>query len=82
MKNNNTKTMKSIAYRRDDTEEVSCVLDSIRSSEVRGGGRSNSRSTLSWLPVDREIGRIQRVSSAFSKLVVSMEGVLNYEVKA
>ena len=74
--------MKSITYRGDDTEEIDCVLNSIRRWVIRGGGWSISRSALSWLPVDREIGRGRRVSSAFSKLVVSMEGVLNYEIKA
>ena len=58
---------KTITYRRNGFKAVSDVLCVKEKLNVRGGGRLDSPLYVSWAAADREIGRIQRVCSAFSK---------------
>ena len=60
-------TTKTNTYRRDGFKAVSDVLYVIEKLNVRGGGRLDSLLDIKWAAVDREIGRSQRICSAFSK---------------
>jgi len=60
-------TTKTITYRRNGFEAVSGVLCVIEKLSVRGGERLDSPLDVNWAAADREIGRSQRICSAFSK---------------
>ena len=60
-------TSKTTTYRRDGIKAVSDVLGNRGELSVRGGGRLDYPSDVSWPAVDREIGCSRRVCSAFRK---------------
>ena len=58
---------KTITYRRDGFKAVPDFVCATEKLSVRGGGRLDSPLDISWAVADREIGRSQRICSAFSK---------------
>ncbi len=60
-------TTKTTIYRRDGFKAVPDVFYVTEKLSVRGGGRLVSTLDVKWAAVDREIGRSQRICSAFSK---------------
>ena len=60
-------TTKTTTYRRNGFKAVPDVLCIVKKLSVRGGGRLESLLDMKWAAVDREIGRSQRICSAFSK---------------
>ena len=58
---------KTITYRRDGFKAVPDFVCATEKLSVRGGGRLDFPLDMSWASADREIGRGQRICSAFSK---------------